>query len=91
MPKASSKETTRTSDTFIQSLPLAVPFSKPLGGRKFITVSKPSNDQKFPQNVCPNGLLFTTGKLFEAVMLEGSLLNANQFVFVPITAWHFSV
>jgi hypothetical protein len=71
------------------SLLSAVPFSKTLEGSKFITLPKPANDPKLPQNLCPISLLYTTGKLFDKVVLkifqrhieERGLLNANQFVF----------
>jgi hypothetical protein len=50
---------------------------------------KPGKDPKFPQNLRPISLLFTTGNLFEKVILkivqgdtEGKgLLNASQFGF----------
>jgi hypothetical protein len=48
---------------------------------------KPGQEQIFPQNLCLISLLFTTGKLFEKVILkivqrhieERGLLNASQF------------
>jgi hypothetical protein len=56
---------------------------------KVITLPKPGKDPKFPQNLRPIRLLFTTGKLFKKVVLkllqkhidEKGLLNASQFVF----------
>jgi hypothetical protein len=89
MPQAPSKVTTGTLDPFIQSLPLAVPFSKSLEGSKIITSPKPGKDPKFPLNLHPISLLSTTGKLFEKVILkivqkhirERGVLNASQFGF----------
>jgi hypothetical protein len=56
---------------------------------KIITLSKPSKDPKFPQNLRPISLLSTTGKLFEKVIQNrvqrhldtNNLLNASQFGF----------
>jgi hypothetical protein len=50
---------------------------------------KPGKDPKFPPNLCPIGLLSTTDKLFEKLILKTiqrhtdgrNLLNASQFVF----------
>jgi hypothetical protein len=61
-----------------------------LEGRKIITLPKPVKDPKFPQNLRPISFLFTTGKLFEKVILkilqkhiyERGLLNASQFGFL---------
>jgi hypothetical protein len=52
-------------------------------------LSKPSKDQKFPQNLRPISLLSTIGRLFKKVILkiiqrhtqERELLNANHFGF----------
>jgi hypothetical protein len=54
-----------------------------------IMLSKPDKDPKFPQNLRPISLLFTTSKLFEKVILkmvqrhieERGLLNTRQFGF----------
>jgi hypothetical protein len=54
-----------------------------------ITLPKPGNYPKFPQNLRPISLLSTTGKLFEKVILkllqkhieERGLLNASQIGF----------
>jgi hypothetical protein len=56
---------------------------------KAITLLKPGNDPKFPQNLRLISLLSTTGKLFEKVILkivqrhleERDLLNVSQFDF----------
>jgi hypothetical protein len=64
-------------------------FPTPLKDAKIITLSKPGKDSKFPHNLRPTGLLSTTGKLFEKVILnivkrhidEKGLLNAGQFGF----------
>jgi hypothetical protein len=52
-----------------------------------IALTKPGKDPKFPQNLRPISLLFSTGKIFENVILEivkrhigeKNLLNASQF------------
>jgi hypothetical protein len=53
MPQAHSKATIGSPDTFIQSLPSAITFSKSLEGSKVITLSKPGKDPTFPQNLRP--------------------------------------
>jgi hypothetical protein len=35
-----------------------------------VALSKPGKDPKFPQNLRPSSLLFSTGKVFEKVILE---------------------
>jgi hypothetical protein len=64
-------------------------FPKPRNEAKFITLPKPGKDPKFPQNLRPINLLFTTGRLFDKVILkivqrhmeEKCLLNEIQFGF----------
>jgi hypothetical protein len=64
-------------------------FAKPWKDANVITLPKPGKDQKFSQNLRPISLLFTTGKLFEKVILkivqkhiqERGLLNASHFGF----------
>jgi hypothetical protein len=64
-------------------------FPNPWKKAKVITLPKPRKDPKFPQNLRPISLLFTTGKLFEKVKLkilqkhieDRDLLNASQFGF----------
>jgi hypothetical protein len=64
-------------------------FPKPWKEAKFITLPKPRKDPKFPKNLRPISLLFTTGKLVKKVILrrdqrhveERDLLNASQFGF----------
>jgi hypothetical protein len=54
-----------------------------------VTLSKPGEDPKFPQNLGPISLLYTAVKLFEKDILktvlghveESGLLNASQFSF----------
>jgi hypothetical protein len=58
------------SNTFDKSLHSADTLSDVLEGRKVITLPKPVKDPKFPQNLGPNSLLSTTGKLFEKVILK---------------------
>jgi hypothetical protein len=41
-----------------------------LGMKKVIMVVKLSKEPKFPQNLCPISLLFTTGNLFKKVSLN---------------------
>jgi hypothetical protein len=65
VPQAPSKEAIRTLDTLIQSLPSAVALPKTLEGSKNNNFAKTDKDPKFPQNLRPNSLLSTTGKLFE--------------------------
>jgi hypothetical protein len=89
MPRAISMKATGTSDTFVFSLLSAAQFFKIFEGRKFVTLRKPDNDQKIPQNLRPISPLSTTSKLFEKVILkilqghteERGLLNASQFGF----------
>jgi hypothetical protein len=60
-----------------------------LEGTKIITLPKPEKDPKFPQKLHPISLLFTTGKVFEEMILrtlqkyteERNLLNASHFGF----------
>jgi hypothetical protein len=64
-------------------------FPKPWKETKFITLPKSSKAPEFPQNLRPISFLFTTGKLFEKVILkivqrhieESDLLKENQFSF----------
>jgi hypothetical protein len=89
MPQATSKKTTGTSDTLFQSLPSPVPFFKAWKKAKVITLPKPDNNQKSPQNLHPISLLSTRGKLFEKVILKTvqshidkrGLLNASELGF----------
>jgi hypothetical protein len=86
---ALSKTTIGTLVTlFNHCLPLSH-FSKSWKEAKVMTLSKPSKDPRFPQNLGPISLLSTTGKLLKKVIhnivqkcIEGtSLLNASQFGF----------
>jgi hypothetical protein len=62
---------------------------KPWKEAEVITLPKLGEDPKFPQNLRPINLFYTTGKLFEKVILkivqkhieERGLLNASQFGF----------
>jgi hypothetical protein len=64
-------------------------FPAPWKEAKFITLPKPGKDLTFPQNLRPIGLLSTTAKLYEKLILrtiqkhteEINLLNASQFGF----------
>jgi hypothetical protein len=64
-------------------------FPSPCEEEKVITLPKPVKDPRFPQNLRPITLIFTTGKLFEKVILqllqkhieERGMLNASQFGF----------
>jgi hypothetical protein len=66
---------------------IGCPFFKALERSKIIRLPKPIKDLKLPQNLRPISLLFSTGKLFEKVILkivqrhaeERVLLNASQF------------
>jgi hypothetical protein len=64
-------------------------FPKSWKEAKVITLPKPGKDPKFSQNLLPNILLSTRGKLFEKVVLnivqkhveKRGLLNTSQFGF----------
>jgi hypothetical protein len=45
-------------------------YPTPWEDAKIITLPKPGKNSKFPQNLRPISLLFTTGKLFEKVILK---------------------
>jgi hypothetical protein len=65
------------------------PFGTSWKEAKLITLPKPGRDPKLAQNICSFGLMSTTGKLFDKVILKifkwhikgKCLLNASKFVF----------
>jgi hypothetical protein len=67
----------------------AFSFPKSWNEAKIITLLKPGKDPKLPQNLRSIRILYTTGKLFEKVIIkilqrhidERNLRNANQFEF----------
>jgi hypothetical protein len=53
-------------------------FPKPWKEAKVITLPKPGKGPKFPKNLHPIGVLSTTGKLFEKVILKIVLRHNNR-------------
>jgi hypothetical protein len=90
MPQAPSKKTTGSLNPHLFNHCIRLlHFPTSWKEAKVVALPKPGKDPKFPQNLHPIGLLSSTGKVFEGVVLEivqghigeGGLLGAGQFGF----------